>query len=192
MSHKSTVTLDDTAYDAWKASRVPLAELIRRGLEGTGDTARHTATESRLAAIEARVAQLEAARTRTVVHAAEPGLGTGDQDDAFNAAFDGNREPSFADEPPTPEEEEAKLEADQLRRAQAWARVLRTRITPDTAGILTVAVGDAVAAWRINDATARTRLRILRGCGLAQLLEDEVPQRWIIPGQPADADEDAE
>ena len=95
---------------------------------------RHAATESRLAAIEARVAQLEAARTRTVVHAAEPGLGTGDQDDAFNAAFDGNREPSFADEPPTPEEEEAKLEADQLRRAQAWARVLRTRITPDTAG----------------------------------------------------------
>jgi hypothetical protein len=60
MGRKTSVTLPGDLHAAWKAAGLPLAEVIRRGLDGTGDTARHAAAETRLAQVEARVAQLEA------------------------------------------------------------------------------------------------------------------------------------
>lgn len=60
MARKTTLTLPDDIHAQWKASGLPAAEVFRRGLEGTGDAARHATTEARLAGIEHRLAQLEA------------------------------------------------------------------------------------------------------------------------------------
>ncbi|HYZ56198.1 MAG TPA: hypothetical protein VE733_22225 [Streptosporangiaceae bacterium] len=49
MVHQTTANLPDDRFAVWKASGLPLSDVIGRGLDRSGDTARHAAMEARLA-----------------------------------------------------------------------------------------------------------------------------------------------
>jgi hypothetical protein len=163
MTHKTTVTLPDDLYAQWKATRQPLTEIIRHGLDGTGDTARHTATETRLAGIEHRVAQLEAAGRHFD--------GLGDEDGTVITV----------DDLPTLEEIEQRREQRDQLKAQEWHRTLIRHVKPDKAGQRVVTGQDAGTAFRLGSSMGRERMHMLVSFGLATLLDDgEIPYRWLI------------
>jgi len=171
MGRKTSVTLPGDLHAAWKEAGLPLAEVIRRGLDGTGDTARHAAAETRLAQVEARVAQLEARARASVLTTDADGLA---DDDAWA-------------EPPSVEEIEQRRErADQLKAAE-WHRILIRRIEPDKTGQRVVTANTAGAAFRTGTGAARDRLHMLASFGLATFLDDgEIPYRWLIHDQEAE------
>ena len=90
-------------------------------------------------------------------------------------------------EPETPADTEHR-QADRLReRASIWHAALLDHITPDEAGERIATTSDAVPALRVSSiATARDRLMLLTGYGLAEELpraEDAprtTPRRWKI------------
>ena len=170
MGHKTSVTLPGDLHAAWKAAGLPLAEVIRRGLDGTGDAARHTAAETRLAQVEARVAQLEARASWASVFTAEA-------DDLADELV----EPA---DPPTLEEIEQRREAAGRMKAREWHRALMLRVEPDKAGQRVVTANTAAAAFRAGTNSARDKLHMLTSFGLATFLDDgEIPYKWLIRDQ---------
>jgi hypothetical protein len=163
MTHKTTVTLPDDLYAQWKATGQPLTEIIRHGLDGTGDTARHAATETRLAGIETRLAQLEAA-----------GRPFDDLDFEDGSVITANIPSSL-------EEIEQRREQRDQFKAQEWHRTLVRRIKPDKAGQRVVTAQEAGTAFRLGPGPGRDRMHILVSFGLATFLDDgEIPYRWLI------------
>jgi hypothetical protein len=178
MGHKTSVTLPGDLHATWKAAGLPLAEVIRRGLDGTGDTARHAATEARLAQVEARLAQLEA-------RAARPSVFTADTDDLADYEL---AEPA---DPPTLEEIEQRRELHDRAKAGAWHRQLVRHVEPDKAGQRIVTANTAGAAFRLGTNAARDRMHMLASFGLATFIDDgETPYRWLIHDQEAEGSAD--
>lgn len=178
-AHKSTVTLDDDLYARWKASRLPLAEVVRRGLDGTGDTARHAAAETRLAGVEARLAAAEGRLAHALrTYPADDGTADDQDQDAAGTIL--------ADWPPTLEQIEQRREAQYRLKAAEWHRALLRHVQPDGNGLRFVTANDAAGALRCTGGTARDRLHVLTSLGLAEFLDDsEAPHRWSVREQDA-------
>lgn len=172
MSHR--VTISDELHAAVRATGLPLSEIVRRGLDNPCDTARHAAAETRLAQLEERVAQLEAAG-------------------ALAGHWDGADE--FDPEewtPPTPEEqEEFRRRVEEQRtaaRRRDAARFHAQLVDNVGAGSLIDSRG-AARAWQVPDYTARSRLTLLDTFGLAERQEGggggSQPFKWLITESPA-------
>jgi len=157
MTHKTTVTLPDDLFAAWKRAGLPLADVIRRGLDGTGDTARHAATEARIAMIEHRIAQLEAGAAHAIVFGAD----TGDQAEAGDL---------------DPEEWARQMEErERAKMSDRRAKLLASGKNPVTAS-------DAIGVFHVAENTARSWLKQLAGYGYADQLDhaEGEPYRWVI------------
>jgi hypothetical protein len=162
MAHRTTVILPDDLHAAWKASRLLLTEVIRRGLDGTGDTARHAATESRLAMIEHRIAQLEARQVIPSSYA--------DADDTADQLSD---------------EEHERLRAEYHNQTMNDRRTLLLAKVPHADGEpVVIDTTAAVAVFGVNDQTARSWMKALTGYGYARQLDrkEGTGQRyeWVI------------
>ena len=156
MTRKTTVTLPDDLHAKWRSTGLPATEIFKRGLDGTGDTARHTAAEARLAKLE----------TPGTLFPARP--------------LDDDPETLFT-EPPSLEEIEQRREQRDELRAREWHRHLTHLIKPGKNGQRIATAGDAGAAFRIGSQSARDRMRLIASFGLATLLDDgEPPFRWLV------------
>jgi monoamine oxidase len=173
MAHKTTVTLPDDIYAQWKTAGLPLTEVIRRGLDGTGDTARHTATEARLAALEARHANVEHRLAQLETTSA------GDNDGPFLA------------EPVDPEElerqnEEWDRQHEERREREAHERhdLLLTRVKRLPGEPCTVTLADAMAVFHRSRGTVLQQMHEMTDYGLAHQLDRKQgtgePYRWVI------------
>lgn len=173
MPHKTSITLPDDLYATWKRARIPAIEVWRRGLEGTGDTARHTAIEARLAQIEYRVGQLEARAY------APPDL---------------YPELSETDDGPTPEEIQAERAATRRARLGEMHARLWLHIPVIPGQQPTVTAADAAQAWKISDGVARGTMRALAAYGYARQHEHTQgtgrPYVWTVL-DPAEVDRTA-
>jgi hypothetical protein len=169
MAHKTTVTLPDDLHATWKRSGRPLADVIRSGLDGTGDTARHAATETRLAQLEARHATVEQ-RLAALEAGAASATAFGAEDQADAADFD-------PEEWAREREERERAKMDDRR-----ARLLASGKNP-------VTVTDAIGVFHVAEHAARSWLKQLAGYGYAEQLDHAPgePYRWMIrePGEGA-------
>jgi len=176
MAKKTTVTLPDDLHARWKAAGIPITEVVRRGLDGTGDTARHTAAETRLAGIEGRIALLEIRATAAAFPAGNGGLDDGEV--VRGAPL------------PTAEElEQREAAAEQLqadrdgRRARRWAVQLAAR--PEAVPGTGYTAPEAAAAWNSSVTSARDRLHKLAVLGHASISgtgSGQDPYRWKLTG----------
>lgn len=152
-TRRTTIALDDDLHRAWKATGLPLAELIRRGIEGTGDNARHVNAEMRLALVEARLSALE---TRPAAHLA-PMLSVG------------LVEP---DEPAESDEDylartRAETERRRHERLVAWHDRLWSALRRDPERAAAVTVADVLDLTGVPQSTARTMMHQLVSAGYA-------------------------
>jgi hypothetical protein len=165
MTHKTTVTLPDDLHTQWKASGQSLAEVIRRGLDGTGDTARHTATESRLAGIETRLARLETA-----------GRHPGGQADASVTT---------ADDPAELEEMERRWEEERQQGIANRRELLLTKVKrlPGSPCIVTVNLAAGILGF--STTTAKRYMFELVEAGWARQLDrpNGGPYEWEVFAQ---------
>lgn len=175
MAHKTTVTLPDDLYRSWKRTGEHLTDIIRRGVEGSGDSARHTRAEERLAAIEHRLALLEA-RVATTEHVT-----------ADLAAFSGEDEAAELD---APSAEERDQHRDHVREqsARRWHFTLASYGPADPLAPHVVTSTEAAHAWKVAVSTARDRLAVLVGYQLATAegADDTNTHRWTITRPPVE------
>lgn len=143
---RTTIGLDPELYRAWKATGLPLSELIRRGIEGTGDNARHVAAETRLAFMEARLSVLES-RAASQAAAMYP-ASVAEVDDLDDGDVS---EPAMAQF----QIEQARRRHEHLVRwhDQLWAKLRRD---PERAAVVTVA--DLLDLTGANHSSVRTMM----------------------------------